>query len=77
MKFWVWCEVLCSECNKQLAGEYAEGSRMPIGYFRDEFHRLGWVARGQDVFCSTKCRDRYAKRSFNSSHVVTHVKKDK
>lgn len=62
-RFWVWCEVICSNCNTQLCGEFTS-QRIPKAEFEKEIKDKGGIIDGKEVFCSEKCKEVYKTRVF-------------
>ena len=47
----VWCELICDQCSRQLAGIWSSGLKIPREQLKDEAERDGAVIKGSVIFC--------------------------
>ena len=54
----IWCEMVCGDCSKFLAGMFTTGA-IPRADLKRAATEGGAVFKGDDVFCSPACRETY------------------
>lgn len=47
----VWCELICDECSRQLAGVWSNGLHIPRVLLKDKAEMEGAVLKGNEIFC--------------------------
>lgn len=53
----VWCELVCSACARSSTGEWAHGAKVPRAELAGAAKRAGWVLRGTESYCSSRCAE--------------------
>lgn len=47
----VWCELICDQCSRQLAGGWSNALHIPREQLLSEAEKEGAVIKGGDIFC--------------------------
>lgn len=59
MSFWVWVEIVCRGCARQMSGRHVSGPRIPRRDMAREAKEAGWHKLEDEWFCAACKKNRY------------------